>query len=245
IVALARADGRTCAFVEGNPEELLGINTKADLAAAEAIVQTELRAAAMAGGATLIDPDSVWLSHDTELGPDVVLHPHVVIGPGVRIAEGAVIKSFSHLEGAAIGKGAVVGPFARLRPGTDLGAHASIGNFVEAKNAVVGEGARINHLTYVGDAEIGAGTNIGAGTITCNYDGATKHKTVIGEDVFIGSNTVLIAPVEIGDGAFVAAASAITQNVEPGGLAVARARQVTKPERGRQLKEKLKARNKK
>ena len=242
IVGLAVQDGLVCTLVEGDETELMGINSKADLAVAEAIVQTERRAVALADGVTLIDPAAVWLAHDTELAPDVTIHPNVVFGPGVRVGEGAEIKPFSHLEGAVVGPGCIVGPFARLRPGSQLSANARVGNFVELKDAVLGEGAKANHLAYLGDAEIGAGSNIGAGTITCNYDGAAKHRTVIGTNVFIGSNSVLVAPVTIGDDAFVAAASAVTQDVEPGGLAIGRARQINKPEQGRTLKQKLRDR---
>ena len=239
IVALAREDGLVCEIVEGEEQELLGINTRADLAEAEAIVQGQWRERALLGGVTLIDPETVWFSFDTKIGADTVIEPHVFFGPGVAVGDGARIKSFSHIEGAVIGNGAQVGPFARLRSGTKLGRDAHIGNFVETKNAVIGDGAKAGHLTYLGDAKIGDQTNIGAGTITCNYDGVAKHQTVIGSEVFIGSNTILVAPVNVGDGAFVAAASAITENIEAGSLAVGRARQVTKPERGRQLKEKL------
>jgi bifunctional UDP-N-acetylglucosamine pyrophosphorylase/glucosamine-1-phosphate N-acetyltransferase len=199
------------------------------LAVAEAIVQTELRARAMAGGATLIDPASVWLTHDTVLGRDVTVHPNVVFGPGVKVGDDVEIKSFSHLEGAAVADGAVIGPFARLRPGADIRAEARVGNFVEVKNAVLEVGAKANHLSYIGDATVGAKANIGAGTITCNYDGFDKHQTVIGANAFIGSNTALVAPVTIGDGAIVAAGSTIGRDVAADALAIERANQDEKP----------------
>jgi len=225
IVALARADGLACAVVEGDAAEMLGINSRNDLAAAEAVWQRQRRAAAMAEGATLLDPATVWFSHDTRLGRDVVVGPSVVFGPGVTVADGAEIRAFCHLEGSEIGPRATVGPFARLRPGARIGKDARVGNFVEVKNAVMGEGAKANHLSYVGDAEVGAGANIGAGTITCNYDGYLKHRTDIGAGAFIGSNTALVAPVSVGKGAIVGAGSAITGNVPDDAIAVTRARQ--------------------
>jgi len=229
IVAIARADGAACAVVEAPADELIGINSRAELAAAEAILQNRLRAQAMENGATLTDPQSVFLSYDTRLGRDVVVGPNVVFGPGVEVADGAEIKAFSHLEGAKVAGGAAIGPFARLRPGTVVGEKARIGNFVEAKNAQVGAGAKANHLTYLGDAVIGPGANVGAGTITANYDGFNKHKTEIGADVSIGSNTVLVAPVKVGRGAIVGAGSVITQSVSPDALALGRGRQTEKP----------------
>src|SRR5262245_27603363 len=207
IVAIARADGAACAVVEAPADELIGINSRAELAAAEAILQNRLRAEAMENGATLIDPQAVFFSFDTRLGRDVVVGPNVVFGPGVDVADGAEIKAFCHLEGARVAAGALVGPFARLRPGTVIGERAHIGNFVEAKNANVGPGAKANHLSYLGDTVVGAGANIGAGTITANYDGFNKHKTEIGADASIGSNTVLVAPVKVGRGAIVGAGS--------------------------------------
>ena len=225
IVALARGDGLSCAVVEGAESEVLGINSRNDLAAAEAVWQRSRRAAAMADGATLLDPATVWFSHDTVLGRDVTVGPSVFFGPGVTVADGAEVKAFCHLEGAEIGPGATVGPFARLRPGARIGAGARIGNFVEVKNAVLGEGAKANHLSYVGDAEVGAGANIGAGTITCNYDGYLKHRTTIGEGAFIGSNTALVAPVSVGKGALVGAGSTITQDVPDDAVSIARGRQ--------------------
>jgi len=225
IVELARGDGLACAVAEGDEAELLGIDSRGDLAMAEALVQTELRARAMAEGATLIDPASVFLSFDTVLGQDVTVHPNVVFGPGVTVADDVEVRSFSHLEGCEISTGATVGPFARLRPGTRVGEGARVGNFVEAKNAVLAAGAKANHLAYLGDAEIGAGANVGAGTITCNYDGFQKHKTEIGEGAFIGSNSALVAPVRIGAGAIVGAGSTIVRNVPADALSVARAQQ--------------------
>lgn len=227
IVALARADGAACAFVEAEPEELLGVNSRADLAAAEAVVQGRLRARAMAEGATLIDPASVFFSADTRLGRDVTIGPNVVFGPGVTVGDGVEIHAFSHIEGASIAAGARVGPFARLRPGARIAEDAHIGNFVEIKNASVEAGAKVNHLTYVGDARIGAKANIGAGTITCNYDGFFKDHTDIGAGAFIGSNTALVAPVKVGDGAIVGAGSVITRDVPADALAVTRAELTT------------------
>ncbi len=225
IVALARAEGLGCAVVEADAGELMGVNTRADLAAAEALVQRRLRRAAMDAGVTLIDPDSVTLSFDTAFGRDVVVEPNVVFGPGVRVGDDVRIKAFSHLEGAAIGDRAAVGPFARLRPGAELGEGARVGNFVEVKQAVIEAGAKVNHLSYVGDARVGAKANVGAGTITCNYDGFDKWRTDIGAGASIGSNTALVAPVKVGDGAVVGAGSVITKDVPADALAVTRAQQ--------------------
>ena len=225
IIALARAADIICAVAMFPPNQLLGINTRVELAKAEAIMQARLREAAMLNGATLIDPESVYLSADTVIGRDVVIGPHVVIGSGVTIGDRVEIRPFCHLEKVTIESGAQIGPFARLRPGTHVGAGAHIGNFVEMKNAEVSAGAKINHLSYIGDAFVGARANIGAGTITCNYDGFRKHKTHIGAEAFIGSNTALVAPVTIGDGAFIGAGSVITTEVPPNTLAVARSRQ--------------------
>jgi bifunctional UDP-N-acetylglucosamine pyrophosphorylase/glucosamine-1-phosphate N-acetyltransferase len=223
IIDLARADGLTCAVWEGDPDELIGIDSRADLAEAEAILQDRLRSEAMAGGATMTDPTTVFLSYDTVIGGDVLIGPNVFFGPGVNIGEGCTINPFSHLEGATVNKGATVGPFARLRPGTNLGGGAKVGNFVEIKNAVIKPAAKISHLSYIGDAEVGAGANIGAGTITCNYDGFFKSKTVIGKGAFIGSNTALVAPVTIGEGAVVGAGSTISKDVDADALGVTRA----------------------
>jgi len=229
IVGIARADGGICAVIEAPASELLGINSRAELAAAEAILQDRLRLQAMDGGATLVDPRTVFFSADTKLGRDVVIGPNVVFGPGVEVGDAAEIKAFCHIEGARIAAHAVIGPFARLRPGTVVGERARIGNFVETKNAALGAGAKANHLTYLGDAVIGGGANIGAGTITANYDGFNKHKTDIGAGASIGSNSVLVAPVSVGRGAIVGAGSVVTQNVPPDALALARGRQVEKP----------------
>ena len=229
IVALARRRGLLCAAVEAPPEELVGINSRAELATAEALLQGRLRDRAMAEGATLIDPASVWFSFDTRLGRDVTIGPHVIFGPGVAVADGVDILPFSHIEGARIEPGAVIGPFARLRRGSVIGAKARVGNFVETKNATLAAGAKANHLTYLGDVKVGAGANVGAGTITCNYDGFGKYETVIGAGAFIGSNSALVAPVTVGERAIVAAGSVITQDVAADALAVARARQVEKP----------------
>ena len=229
VIGLARADGVPCAAAAAAAETLIGVNTRADLAVAEATMQTRLRGAAMAAGATLVDPTTVYLSFDTRFGRDVVIGPHVWFGPGVAVGEGVEIRPYCHIEGAVIGADAIIGPFARLRPGADIGAEAHIGNFVEVKEARVETGAKINHLTYIGDARVGAGANIGAGTITCNYDGFDKHRTDIGADAFIGSNVALVAPVVIGDGAVIGAGSVITGEVPADALAVARGKQKTVP----------------
>jgi bifunctional UDP-N-acetylglucosamine pyrophosphorylase/glucosamine-1-phosphate N-acetyltransferase len=231
-VALARADGRAVAVVEAPWGELRGINSRAELAEAEAAVQDGFRAAAMAAGATLLAPETVFFSADTVLAPDVTVEPNVVFGPGVRVASGARIRAFSHLEGCVVGEGAIIGPFARLRPGTEVGEAAHVGNFVELKAASLGPGAKANHLSYIGDASVGARTNIGAGTITCNYDGFGKYRTTIGAGAFVGSDAILVAPVTIGDGAIVAAGSVITRDVAPDAMAFGRAHQEDKPGRG-------------
>jgi bifunctional UDP-N-acetylglucosamine pyrophosphorylase/glucosamine-1-phosphate N-acetyltransferase len=225
LVALARKAGRSCAVVEGDYAEMLGVNSRAELAQAERILQDRLRADAMAGGATLVAPETVHFSYDTRIGKDVVIEPYVVFGPGVEIESDVHIKGFCHFENAVIRTGATVGPYARLRPGADIGESAHIGNFVEIKKATVGTAAKVNHLTYIGDAEIGARANIGAGTITCNYDGYNKDTTTIGADAFIGSNTSLVAPVCIGAGASIGAGSVITRHVEEDALALTRADQ--------------------
>lgn len=225
VIAVARAAGRNAAVVEGAEADLLGINSRAELAEAESRIQGKLRARAMAGGATLTAPETVFLCTDTEIGQDVTIEPNVVFGPGVSIADGATVRAFSHVEGASIGECAVVGPFARLRPGADLAAKVKIGNFVEVKNAKLADGVKVNHLSYVGDSDVGRGANIGAGTITCNYDGTFKWRTVIGEDAFIGSNTALVAPVTIGAGAIVGAGSTVAKDVPADALAVTRADQ--------------------
>lgn len=227
-VEVARAGGLACAALIAPEAEVQGVNDRVQLAIAEATIQARLREAAMRAGTTLIAPETVFFSHDTVLGRDVVVEPHVVFGPGVLVEDGAVIHAFSHLEGSRVRARASVGPYARLRPGADLGPDARVGNFVEVKNATLGAGAKANHLTYLGDAAIGAGANVGAGTITCNYDGYRKHRTTIGAGAFIGSNSALVAPVTIGDGAIVAAGSTITRDVPGDALALARGRQETK-----------------
>ena len=224
-VALARGDRLEARIVLSDLEEVLGVNSRAQLAEAEAAMQRRLRVNAMGKGATLVAPDTVFLSHDTRIGRDVVIEPNVVIGPGVVIEDGATIRGFSHIEGARIGPGAIIGPFARLRPGAAIANDAHIGNFVEIKQAEIGEGAKVNHLTYIGDASVGARANIGAGTITCNYDGFAKHRTEIGGGVFIGSNSSLVAPVKIGDGAYIGSGSVISKDVSPDSLALTRSAQ--------------------
>jgi len=227
-VAVAIERGMSAVSLEATESEVMGINDLAQLAQAEEIIQKRLRIAALQGGTTLVAPETVHLSWDTRLGQDVIVEPNVYFGPGVSVEEGAVIHAFSHLEGARIGPGANVGPFARLRPGAHLADHAKVGNFVEIKNAEIGQGAKVSHLTYLGDATIGANANIGAGTITCNYDGFKKFRTEIGENAFIGSNSALVAPVSIGAGAFVGSGSVITKDVPPDALAVARGHQIIK-----------------
>ena len=229
IVALAHAAGRTTAVAVADENEVLGVNDRVQLAGAEAMMQARLREAAMRGGATLVDPGSVTLCHDTVLGRDVTVEPHVVFGPGVQVAEGATIRAFSHLEGVEVGARAVVGPFARLRPGSVLREDVHVGNFVEVKASTLEAGVKANHLSYIGDASVGARTNIGAGTITCNYDGFRKSRTEIGAGAFIGVHSALVAPVTVGAGAFVATGSVVTQDVAPDALVLARARQVEKP----------------
>ncbi len=227
-VAIARGMKLNAVVVEVEEDEVRGINTKSQLAQAEAIAQQRLRQAALAAGVTFVAPETVFLCADTKFGKDVVVEPYVVFGEKVTVEDGAVIRSFSHLAGAHVGKGASVGPFARLRPGTRLGEGARVGNFVEVKEAVLEAGAKVNHLSYIGDAFVGANANVGAGTITCNYDGSAKHRTTIGKDAFIGSNSALVAPVEIGAGAYIGSGSVITENVPADALALARGKQVIK-----------------
>jgi bifunctional UDP-N-acetylglucosamine pyrophosphorylase/glucosamine-1-phosphate N-acetyltransferase len=227
-VELARADGRAAVAIEAPVEEVAGVNSRVQLAEAEAILQARLRHAAMIGGATLIAPETVFFSADTTLGRDVLVEPHVVFGPGVRVGDDVVIHSFCHLEGAVLEAGVTIGPYARLRPGTRLDTGVRIGNFVETKASHIESGAKVNHLSYVGDAHVGAGANLGAGTITCNYDGFAKYRTEIGEGAFIGVNSALVAPVRIGKGAYVGTGAVITSDVPEDALAVARARQVVK-----------------
>ncbi|MEM6762583.1 MAG: bifunctional UDP-N-acetylglucosamine diphosphorylase/glucosamine-1-phosphate N-acetyltransferase GlmU, partial [Pseudomonadota bacterium] len=230
LVEVGRAKGFRMVVERAPVDEVMGVNDRAQLAEAEAAFQARARRLALAH-ATLEAPSTVFFSHDTVLGDDVTVEPNVVFGPGVVVREGAQIRAFSHLEGAVVGAGAIVGPYARLRPGSVIGDNGRIGNFVEIKNATLGEGAKANHLSYVGDASVGAGANLGAGTITCNYDGENKHRTIVGEGAFIGSNSALVAPVTIGTRAYVGSGSVITQNVPSDALAIARGRQVTKPDR--------------
>ncbi len=235
LVEVARARGQRVVAIEAGADEVLGVNTRVELAEVEALWQARRRREAMLGGVTLQAPDTVFFSHDTTIAANVLVEPNVVFGQGVTIDEHATIHAFSHLEGAHVGPAVSVGPFARLRPGTVMEQGSKVGNFCEVKNAHVATGAKINHLSYIGDASIGAGANIGAGTITCNYDGALKHMTMIGAGSFIGSNSALVAPVTIGEGAYVGTGSVVTEDVPDGALAIARERQVTKPDRGRQI----------
>jgi bifunctional UDP-N-acetylglucosamine pyrophosphorylase/glucosamine-1-phosphate N-acetyltransferase len=235
-VAIARAMNLKAVAIETEEDEVRGINTKAQLAETEAALQQRLRAAALAAGVTLVAPETVFLSADTKFGRDVVVEPFVVFGPGVTVEDNAVIRSFSHLDRAHVGRGALVGPYARLRPGAHLCEDVHIGNFVEVKQATIEAGAKANHLAYIGDARLGAGANIGAGAIVCNYDGAAKHHTDIGKGAFIGSNSALVAPVKIGDGAYVATGSVITHDVPTDALAIGRSRQVVKENRAARLR---------
>jgi bifunctional UDP-N-acetylglucosamine pyrophosphorylase/glucosamine-1-phosphate N-acetyltransferase len=241
VVMLAAADGRKSAVIEAEPWEMAGVNSRAELAVVEAEYQRRRRLQAMADGITLVAPDTVWFAHDTVVGRDSIIEPNVVFGPGVVIGERVCIRAFSHIEGATIADDAQIGPYARLRPGTEIGEKARVGNFVEVKKAKLGKGAKANHLSYLGDADIGAGANIGAGTITCNYDGFFKYETVIGEGAFIGSNSALVAPVAIGAGALVGAGSVITRDVAPDAVALGRGEQVEKPGRAKSFREKMQA----
>ncbi|HAY05403.1 MAG TPA: bifunctional UDP-N-acetylglucosamine diphosphorylase/glucosamine-1-phosphate N-acetyltransferase GlmU [Hyphomonas sp.] len=228
LVGLARAEGGRCVLVTATEDDLIGCDSKSDLAEAEAIFQARRRKALMDGGVTLVAPETVFFAHDTQIAADVVVEPHVVFAPGVKVAGGARIRAFSHLEGAVVGAECEIGPYARLRPGTVLAKGVKIGNFVETKNTEMGEGAKANHLAYLGDGRIGADANIGAGTIFCNYDGFEKHQTSIGEGAFVGSNSAIVAPVSIGDGAYVGSGSVITKDVPDDALAVARGHQMTR-----------------
>jgi bifunctional UDP-N-acetylglucosamine pyrophosphorylase/glucosamine-1-phosphate N-acetyltransferase len=239
IVEIADGPGLDVVATEASFENVLGINNRAELAEAEGIWQARRRREAMLSGVTLIAPETVFFSHDTEIGADTVVEPNVWFGPGVKIATGARIHAFSHIEGAAIASNCDVGPFARLRPGTDLKQKAKVGNFCEVKQATIEEGAKVNHLTYIGDARVGAGANIGAGTITCNYDGYSKFFTDIGEGAFIGSNSSLVAPVTIGKGGYIASGSVITESVPDDALAFGRVRQRTLPGKGKELRERF------
>jgi bifunctional UDP-N-acetylglucosamine pyrophosphorylase/glucosamine-1-phosphate N-acetyltransferase len=242
VVALARDRGLTAGVVTCVEAETLGINTRAELAGAEAAFQGQARRDAMDNGVTLQAPETVIFAQDTCLGRDCVVEPYVVFGPGVTVESGATIRAFSHLEGCHVSRGAVVGPYARLRPGAELAEDVRVGNFVEIKNAQLGDGAKVNHLSYVGDADVGAGANLGAGTVTCNYDGVFKHHTTIGEGAFIGSSTMLVAPVTVGAGALTGSGSVITRDVPDGALALGRADQTTKPGLGAKLMDRLRAR---
>ncbi|MFY0645679.1 bifunctional UDP-N-acetylglucosamine diphosphorylase/glucosamine-1-phosphate N-acetyltransferase GlmU [Sulfitobacter geojensis] len=241
IVGLARGRGLSATAVTCDEWETVGINSRAELARAEGDFQTRARAGLLEDGVTLTAPDTVFLARDTVIGRDTLIEPNVVFGPGVTVESGATIRAFSHLEGCHVSRGSVVGPYARLRPGAELAEHVKVGNFVEIKNAQIAEGAKVNHLSYIGDATIGAQANIGAGTITCNYDGVMKHHTHVGARAFIGSNTMLVAPVSIGSGAMTGSGSVITSDVEPDALALARAPQVEKPGMARKLFDMLKA----
>ncbi len=241
LVEIARAAGGRAVAVDAPEAELAGCNNRAELAVIERLWQERRRHELMVEGVTMIAPETVFLSHDTQIAKDVVLEPNIVIGPGVVIEEQAVVHAFSHLEGAHVGAGATIGPFARLRPGANLEAHAKVGNFCEVKNASIGEGAKVNHLTYIGDATVGARSNIGAGTITCNYDGLNKHLTQIGANAFIGSNSSLVAPVAIGEGAYVGSGSVITEDVPADALALGRARQENRAGRAKVIRERAQA----
>lgn len=242
IVMLAAAEGRASAVIETDAGEVAGVNSRAELAAVEAAWQQARRARAMADGATLTAPETIWFAHDTQLGRDVTIGPNVVFGAGVTVADHATIHAFSHIEGATIGTGAEVGPYARLRPGAVLGTKAKVGNFVEVKKATLGAGAKANHLSYIGDAEVGEGANIGAGTITCNYDGFFKYRTVVGAGAFVGSNSALVAPVTIGAGAIVGAGSVVTADVETDALVLVRAPQQAKAGWAKRFRDVMRAR---
>ncbi len=241
-VELARQDGLSVRVVTGSNEDAAGVNSKAQLADVEAMFQARMRAQMLAEGVTLVAPETVFFSFDTKIAADVVVEPNVVFAPGVQISGGATIRAFSHLEGAVVGANAVIGPYARLRPGTDLAEETKVGNFVEIKASKIQKGSKINHLSYIGDSKIGAGVNVGAGTVTCNYDGFLKHKTIIGDGSFVGSGSLLVAPLELGADAYIATGSVITQDVPGGALAFGRSRQTIKDGRGTELKATLKAR---
>ncbi len=241
VFAMAHGGGLRVRSAEADPGEVLGVDSKAGLARAEALMQARLRAQALENGATMTDPATVWLSWDTRIGRDAVLEPNVVFGPGVSVGDEVEIRAFCHLEGVQVGRGAVIGPFARLRPGTEIGDQVRIGNFVETKNAVFATGAKANHLSYIGDAEVGAAANIGAGTITCNYDGVAKHRTNIGAGAFIGSNTALVAPVTVGAGAIVGAGSTIGGKIEADELVVVRGKERRSPGAAKRFREQRRA----
>lgn len=241
IVELARARGLSAGVVICDEAETLGVNTRAELAQAEALFQARARAEALDNGVTLTAPETVFFALDTHVGRDAIIGPHVLFGPGVTIESGAEIKGFCHLEGCHVSRGADVGPFARLRPGAELAEDVHVGNFVEIKNAILDEGVKVGHLSYIGDADVGEFTNIGAGTVTCNYDGVMKHRTVIGKRAFIGSDTMLVAPVTVGDGALTGSGSVITEDVPAGAVALGRAKQVNKAGLATKLFERLRA----
>ncbi len=241
IVGIARARGLSATAVTCDEAETLGVNSRSDLASAEAAFQSRARATLMEDGVTMMAPETVYLARDTVIGRDTVIEPNVVFGPGVTVESGVTLRSFSHLEGCHVSRGSIVGPYARLRPGAELAEDVRIGNFVEVKNAQIAEGAKVNHLSYIGDATIGARANIGAGTITCNYDGVMKHHTEIGAGAFIGSNTMLVAPVSVGSGAITGSGSVITSDVASDALALSRAPQIEKPGVARKMFEMLKA----
>ena len=245
IIAIARAKGLSATAVACDESETMGINSRTELAQAEAAFQTATRTEALETGVTMQATETVHFAHDTVIGRDTIIEPNVIFGPGVTVESGARIRAFSHLEGAHVSRGAIVGPYARLRPGAELAENTHIGNFVEVKNAIIGEGSKANHLSYIGDATVGEGTNIGAGTITCNYDGVMKHRTEIGDRVFVGSNTMLVAPVTLGNDAMTGSGSVITSDVPDGALGLARTRQDTKPGMALKLIELLKAKKKK
>ena len=245
IIAIARARGLSATAIACDETETLGVNSRAELAAADALFQTRARADAFDEGVMMQAPDTVHFAFDTVIGPDTLIEPNVVFGPGVTVENGAHIRAFSHLEGCHVATGAVVGPYARLRPGTELAEDVRVGNFVELKNAVLDAGAKVNHLTYIGDAELGAACNVGAGTVTCNYDGVMKHRTAIGAGAFIGSGTMLVAPVSVGADALIGSGSVITKDVPDGALAIARAQQHNKPGHARRLFDMLKKKKQK
>ncbi|MEL7454811.1 MAG: bifunctional UDP-N-acetylglucosamine diphosphorylase/glucosamine-1-phosphate N-acetyltransferase GlmU [Pseudomonadota bacterium] len=245
LVGLARNEGFTCGVVVCAEDDLVGCDSRTDLAKAEAIFQRRIRKAMMEGGVTLLDPETVYFSHDTEIAPDVTIEPHVIFGPGVSVGSGSRINAFSHIQGASIGPGCQIGPHARLRPGTTLAANVKIGNFVEVKQTDMGEGAKASHLSYLGDGRVGAGANLGAGTIFCNYDGFLKYQTDIGSGAFVGSNTALVAPVRVGENAMVGSGSVVTKDVPPDALAIARSRQEIKPNWAARFREIMRSRKKK
>lgn len=242
VVGLARARGQKAKVAWGEETDVLGVNSQAELADAERVFQTNVRRRLLAEGVSMTAPETVFFAWDTEVAPGVRIEPNVVFGPGVRVAAAAEIRSFCHLEGASVGEGALIGPFARLRPGAEIGAQAHIGNFVEVKNATVGEGAKANHLAYLGDGDVGAKANIGAGVIFCNYDGFFKHRTTVGEGAFVGSDCALVAPVSIGAGAYIGSGSVITRDVAPDALALERSPQVEKPGWAARFREHMRAR---